>query len=79
MFRADGQTGMTKLIDSFQNFTKAPTNEGDKEKFVSLDTVKACGRVEIQLHSFLTSALGRGVGQSHALASSSRRTNPGTH
>ena len=24
---------MTKLIDAFENFAKAPTNEGDKDKF----------------------------------------------
>jgi len=41
---------MTKLIDAFQNFAKAPTNEGDKDKFVLLDAMKACGRVEIQPH-----------------------------
>jgi hypothetical protein len=62
LFRADGQTGMTKLIDTFQNFAKAPTDEGNKEKFVSVDTMKGSGRVEIQLHSFLTSALDGGVG-----------------
>jgi len=39
--RTDGQAGMTKLIDAFQNFAKAPTN---KKKIVSLDTMKTCGR-----------------------------------
>jgi hypothetical protein len=43
----DGQTDMTNLIVAFQNFTKTLKNEGDNDKFVSLDTLKACGRLEV--------------------------------
>ena len=31
--RTEGQTEMTKLIDSFQNFTNAPTNDVDSYKW----------------------------------------------
>jgi hypothetical protein len=27
LFRADGQTGRTKVIDAFRNFANAPNNE----------------------------------------------------
>jgi hypothetical protein len=51
---------MTSLIVAFQNFAKTPKNEGCKDKCVSLDTLKTCGRVEVQLHSSLTSAVDGG-------------------
>jgi hypothetical protein len=33
LFSVDGQTGMSKLLDAYQNFAKVSTKEGDKEKF----------------------------------------------
>jgi hypothetical protein len=53
--RTNGRTDMTNLIVAFRNFTNAP-----KKLKISRRRHKAYWGVVVQLHSFLTSAIGVG-------------------